>query len=93
MKRGREEAARQRARGAARRAPSPAPELPLSHPAMLVAGLATALLLALAVTFPLVDTDFWQHLAVGRAIWSTHSIPMTNVWTWPTWGEPQVLPS
>jgi hypothetical protein len=60
---------------------------------MIAAALVAAFILALFVTFRLVDTDFWQHLAVGRAMWSTHSIPMLNVWTWPTYGELQVLPS
>ena len=87
---------RDRARPApavARRPPAPAPPLPLTHPAMLAAVLAAAATLVLAVTFPLADTDFWQHLAVGRVIWSAHAVPTTNLWTWPTHGEPQVLPS
>src|SRR5262249_44704272 len=37
--------------------------------------------------------DFWQHLAVGRSLWASHAIPHTQVWTWPTWGTPDVLPS
>src|SRR5262249_33119253 len=44
-------------------------------------------------TFQIIDTDFWQHLAVGRALWSTHQIPHTEVWSWPGWGEPAVLRS
>jgi hypothetical protein len=39
------------------------------------------------------DPDLWQHLRVGRAIWESHGIPHTNVWTWPTYGESYVLPS
>jgi hypothetical protein len=72
---------------------TPGPGLPLSDPAMLATALVAALGIAVLVSFPLGDTDFWQHLAVGRAIWTTHQIPATNVWTWPTWGERQVLPS
>ncbi len=60
---------------------------------MIAAALSVAFLIALSVTWRIVDTDFWQHLAVGRAIWETRSIPQVNVWTWPTYGEPQVLPS
>jgi len=59
---------------------------------------SAALLLAAAaivwsVTFHLPDTDTWQHLTVGRAIWTTHAIPTREVWTWPTYGAPDVNPS
>lgn len=70
-----------------------APALPGRHPAMLVAATVAALLAAISVTFPIADPDLWQHLTVGRAIWSTHSIAHVNLWTWPTYGERQVLPS
>ena len=46
-----------------------------------------------AVTYALFDTDIWQHLLVGKVIWQTHSIPSTQLWTWPTHGAPDVLPS
>ena len=46
-----------------------------------------------AVTFALFDTDLWQHLLVGKVMWETHSIPSTQLWTWPTHGAPDVLPS
>lgn len=39
------------------------------------------------------DPDLWQHLTVGREIWRTHSIPHTQLWTWPTHGASDVLPS
>ncbi len=42
------------------------------------------------MTDPLRDTDFWQHLAVGRAIWTTHAVPTTQLWSWPTYGAPDV---
>lgn len=77
----------------ARRPPGPAAPLPLRHPAMMSAALATALLIALGVTTKIVDTDFWQHLAVGRAIWTLKQVPHTNVWTWSTYGAPYVVPS
>ncbi len=46
-----------------------------------------------AVTYRLYDPDLWQHLTVGREIWRTHAIPSTQLWTWPTHGAPDVLPS
>jgi len=58
-----------------------------------VALLVAAACIAIATTYRIVDTDFWQHLAVGRAIVQTHTLPHTNVWTWPTFGEPYVVPS
>jgi tetratricopeptide (TPR) repeat protein len=45
------------------------------------------------VTFVLYEKDFWQHLAVGRAIWSLHAVPHTQIWTWPTYGAPDMTPS
>ena len=46
-----------------------------------------------AVTYALFDTDLWQHLLVGKVLWQTHSIPSSQLWTWPTHGAPDVLPS
>src|SRR6185503_11608445 len=69
------------------------PPIPLTHPApWIVALVATGFVLA-AVGYQLNDPDLWQHLRVGKAIWDSHAIPMTQVWCWPTYGEPQVLPS
>ncbi len=98
MKRREKAGARAKAGGArkavpARAAAAPAPALPLSHPAMLAAALVAVACLVVSVTFLIDDPDLWQHLRVGRAIWETHSIPMTQVWCWPTYGELQVLPS
>jgi len=45
------------------------------------------------VTTPIDDPDLWQHLLVGKVIWQTHAIPHTQLWTWPTHGAPDVLPS
>ncbi len=72
-------------------APPPAPPLPRAAWALLVA-LTAALLMAL-VSYPIYDTDLWQHLLVGKVIWTMHSIPHTQLWTWPTHGAPDVLPS
>ena len=74
-------------------APVSAPPLPLGHPALVGAAVVAAACVAFTVTFRLTDSDLWQHLLVGRVIWQTHAIPMRQIWCWPTWGEPQVLPS
>ncbi|MBI5711580.1 MAG: tetratricopeptide repeat protein [Candidatus Eisenbacteria bacterium] len=72
-------------------APSgPAAVLPLRHPAVLVAILVAAVLVVVSVTYLIYDTDVWQHLTVGRAVWTLHRIPTTQVWTWPTYGGPDV---
>jgi hypothetical protein len=56
--------------------------------------LVVAALCALAcVTYAIHDPDLWQHLTVGREIWRTHAVPGTQLWTWPTHGAPDVLPS
>jgi len=56
--------------------------------------LVTAAICALAaVTYRMYDPDIWQHLTVGREIWQTRSVPSTQIWTWPTHGAPDVLPS
>ena len=56
-------------------------------------GSVAALCLLVSVTFRLNDADFWQHLLVGKAIWQSHAIPRTHEWSWPTFGQPEVLPS
>jgi hypothetical protein len=59
--------------------------------ALAVAVVAAVVLVA--VTAMINDPDLWQHLLVGKVIWQTHSIPHTNLWTWPTHGAPYLLPS
>ena len=45
--------------------------------------LATATLVVLLVaSYRVNDTDFWQHLTIGREIWRTHQVPLTHQWTW-----------
>jgi len=61
-------------------------------PYAVAVGVAALCVLA-SVTFAFHDPDLWQHLAVGRTLWQTHAIPHTQVWTWPTFGSPDVLPS
>ncbi len=56
---------------------------------MLAAIVVTAACVLVSVTFTLFDTDVWHHLLVGRVIWQTHSVPTTQLWSWPTWGAPE----
>jgi hypothetical protein len=56
-------------------------------------ALLAAVLIALGVSFRMDDPDIWQHLTVGKAIWQLHRIPHENLWTWPSYGEPYLLPS
>ena len=60
---------------------------------MLLVLAVAAASLVLSSGFLPDETDFWQHLLVGRVLWETGSIPHTQIWTWPTFGTPDVLPS
>jgi len=60
---------------------------------MLLALAVAALVAVVSASYVLYDTDLWQHLAVGRAIWERRQVPTVNLWTWHHWGEPQVTPS
>jgi hypothetical protein len=62
----------------------------LRHPAALVAALAAAACVLVTVTFQVYETDFWQHLLVGKAIWTLKRVPTTQLWTWPTYGARDV---
>jgi Flp pilus assembly protein TadD len=67
--------------------------LSLAHPATIAALAIAAGCVVFSVTYRIFDADFWQHLAVGRALWTTRAIPHQQVWSWPTWGTPLVLSS
>ena len=67
-----------------------APPPDLRHPAFLTAALVAAACVVVGVTYKMNDSDMWQHFAVGRAIWTLHEIPKTQLWTWPTYGAPDV---
>src|SRR4029079_18274737 len=59
------------------RRPAAAPSLstppaPLTHPAVLAAALAAAISVVLSVSFAIFDPDLFQHLLVGKAIWTLH---------------------
>ena len=76
------------------REPLPAPNSPpLGHPAMLLAALAAAASIVISASFALFDPDLFQHLLVGKVIWQTHAVPTHHLWTWPSYGQPEVLPS
>ena len=66
------------------------PTLPLSHPASIAVAAVATLCVLYSVTFQIHEPDFWQHLTVGREIWRSHSVPTTQLWTWPTHGAPDV---
>lgn len=81
-------------RAAGKATPAPAVALPPMTRGPFVAALLVAIAAAVAaVTFAFHDTDLWQHLLVGKVIWTTHAIPTTQLWSWPTHGAPDVLPS
>ena len=67
-----------------------APPLRLTHPALLFAALVCAAVVVLSVTNDVFDPDQWQHLTVGRYIWEQHRFPLTQLWTWPTYGAKEV---
>ncbi len=75
-------------------APPPViPPLSLRHPAMLVVIALAVFGIVLSVSFQIVDTDFWQHLLVGKALWQLHRVPQEHLWTWANFGVRDVLPS
>jgi hypothetical protein len=53
---------------------------------MILGAAAAAVCIAVTVSLPLWETDFWQHLLVGKVIWQQHRIPTTHLWSWPTYG-------
>jgi tetratricopeptide (TPR) repeat protein len=46
--------------------------------------------MVVTVTYRIYDPDLWENLTVGRAIWELHGPPRTQLWTWPTYGAPDV---
>ncbi len=67
--------------------------LSLRHPAMLLAAGVAGACIAFTVTYLIIDSDFWQHLLVGRVMWERHAIPRQHLWSWVSYGRPEVLPS
>ncbi len=81
--------------GRARRpkAPPPAveaPAIPLRDPRAIAVHLLVLAAVLASVATQLFDTDMWQHLAVGRAIWTLHRVPTTQLWVWPLYGARDV---
>lgn len=60
---------------------------------MLVVLALGAAGIVLSVSFQIVDTDFWQHLLVGKALWQLRRVPHEHLWTWANFGAHDVLPS
>ena len=60
---------------------------------MMLALLVAAACVMVSVSFQLYDTDAWEHLLVGKAIWQLHSVPRTEVWAWAAYGAPNANPS
>ena len=73
--------------------PDPAPPLALSHPATILVGLVAAACVLFTVSYRIIDSDFWQHLLVGRTLWERHAIPRQHLWSWLSYGTPEVLAS
>ncbi|HTO90268.1 MAG TPA: tetratricopeptide repeat protein [Candidatus Sulfotelmatobacter sp.] len=66
----------------------PAGGWPLAAVALVAFGCV-----AYSVTFRMSTPDVWQHLLVGKALWQLGRIPQEHLWTWPMFGQPDVLPS
>ncbi len=71
---------------------APAPE-PLPRAAVVLLAALTAAVIVALCSWRIADLDVWQHLAVGRAIWQLKRVPLEQVWVWPVYGQPDVLPS
>ena len=69
------------------------PPIPLQSREFALVGLVAAAIVVLAVTNLLTTPDFWQHLLVGKAICQLGRIPQEHLWTWPSYGQREVLPS
>ncbi|HET9327513.1 MAG TPA: hypothetical protein VFQ05_12135, partial [Candidatus Eisenbacteria bacterium] len=74
-------------------APEPAPPLALSNPWLIGAALIAFACILYSVTFRIIDSDFWQHLLVGRVMWERETIPREHLWSWVSYGRPEVLQS
>jgi hypothetical protein len=57
---------------------------------MIAAALVAAACIAVSVTYKIFDPDIWQNLVVGKAVWQLHRVPTTQLWSWPTYGAPDV---
>jgi tetratricopeptide (TPR) repeat protein len=55
--------------------------------------LACAVLVVALASYETGSTDLWQHLLVGKWAWENHRPPTTHLWTWPSYGKPDLNPS
>jgi hypothetical protein len=76
-----------------RPAPAPVPPVPLGHPAHLFALALAIVVVLISTSSRIYDTDLWQHLLVGKAIWTLHRVPVLQLWSWPTYGTVDVTSS
>jgi len=83
-------AARPRGAGGPAAAATRAEAPPGSSPAWAVATCVALAAVAVSVTYRLFETDVWQHLLVGKAIWQLGHVPTTQLWSWPAYGDPEV---
>jgi hypothetical protein len=60
---------------------------------VIAAALAAVISIVISTSFAIFDPDLFQHLVVGKVIWQTHGVPHRHLWTWPSYGQPEVLPS
>jgi len=57
---------------------------------MIVMAVVAAVCIAVSMSYRIYDPDIWENLVVGKAIWTMHRIPHTQLWSWPTYGAPDV---
>ena len=70
-----------------------APPVSLRSRWAILALLAAAAVTVVSTSYVLYDTDLWQHLAMGRAIWTQPGALHVNLWTWPDYGKPYFVSS
>jgi len=57
---------------------------------MIAAAVVAAACIVVSMSYRIYDPDLWQNLVVGKAIWQLHRVPTTQLWSWPTYGAPDV---
>jgi len=65
----------------------------LSRPGFLLVALVAAIAACVSVSHRISDPDVFQHLTVGKALWSGERVLGRHLWSWPTYGTPEVTPS
>ena len=76
-------------RSAARGPRAPAMPPPAGAPHAVLIAVA-AIVVVLLASYRVNDYDVWQHLLVGKAIWRLGHVPTTQLWAWPSHGDPEV---